>query len=761
MARKKSKERVTIKSDESKTVIGVASLVIAFGLLLSAFFHNMYAESIHSLIGVGVYLFPLFFILFGLKMLGNAFRYNKSNVLICLLIALFSLTAFIHASLFGGRSEPFALIHGGGIVGYILENSLSSILGLIPTAFLLLIISFVALVVGFSIPIVKISNGIKTIVNSIFHGMNDHVMPSVRQKIDEKALKKQEKLTAKQQHELKTAMNGNTEGVKLIKAEKIEEKMMVGDYHDEDAEEETKPAQKIEPEMQEQRTTFINSPTNEVTKQHNSLVTDNLYSNWQLPPLDLLNKPKPYVATDENVNKNKGIIENTLKSFGIEAKVVEVQIGPTITQYALKIPMGVKVTKINNLDKDLAMAMAAPSGIVRIEAPIPGTSLIGIEMPNQHPRAVAFREIFDTPEMAAPAMLPITMGRDVSGNVLVKDLGKMPHLLIAGSTGSGKSVTVNSFIISLLFKHSPNDLKFIMVDPKQVELSPYNGIPHLLVPVITNMEKVVNALQWAVAEMEMRYTKCKQLGVRNISSYNARDDVEKMPFIVIIIDEMADLMMLKGAEVESSIVRLAQMARAVGMHLLLATQRPSVNVITGLIKANIPARVGMSVTSVIDSRVILDASGAETLLGKGDMLFKAPDSIRPLRVQGVWVSDEEIERVIAYLKDQCPEPVYNEEIAQLLERSEAKKEESSDGGVVNAWDDPVFPDAVRVVVNAGRGSASILQTKLKIGYAKAARLIDQMETAGVVGPQNGSKARDVLITDPEIFLGQKHDTSST
>ena len=340
------------------------------------------------------------------------------------------------------------------------------------------------------------------------------------------------------------------------------------------------------------------------------------------------------------------------------------------------------------------------------------------------------------------------MGEDVSGKIIIRDLTSMPHLLIAGSTGSGKSMLINSILMGFLYRHSPDTLKFILVDPKHVELSVYNGIPHLLTPVITDMENVNNALKWAVKEMDTRYQLLKEDGARNIAGYNANKEKEgKLSNIVIIIDEMADLMLTKGIEVENSIVRLAQMARAVGIHLILATQRPSVNVITGIIKANIPARIALSVASVIDSRVILDQLGAETLLGRGDMLFKSPDMGKTIRVQGALVTEEEISRVIKFISEQGTAE-YNESV--LTPQRDSNSLVSESGAVLS--EDSLFPDAVRIVVAAKRGSASILQSKLKIGYARAARLILELEEKGVVGPQDGSKPRDVLIQDAESFL---------
>jgi DNA segregation ATPase FtsK/SpoIIIE-like protein len=728
MGRRK-KKKINIKSEETTTIFGVLAIGAAIVLLASLFVSNHYLDSLHEIVGVGAPFFAMLLVLFAVRMFGNSYRFNSSKVLISFTICLVAALGYIDLAYTANATDQISLISGGGKIGYIVGDIAQKVLHYQTAEIALVVLAILAFVFGFSVPVSKVFKLIKIITNFITKIIAEYIYPLLhkgaanastyyQQKLDETKQKKQQQANQKQQEA----------------ANKPANPMMVGDMS----------GRNVLPAPMES----ANFPhTSEVTE-HKAIVSDEQFSHWVYPNLDLLNKPKPYVAQDENVKKNSDIIEKTLESFGILAKVADVKIGPVVTQYALQITMGTKVAKINNLNRDLALALAASSGMVRVEAPIPGTSLVGIEMPNNHPRMVGMREIIEHDDMMKGMKLPVVIGRDVSGSVVIRDLQTMPHLLIAGSTGSGKSVTVNSFIISLLFKHSPNELKFIMVDPKQVELSQYNGIPHLLVPVITDMEKVVNALKWAIVEMENRYKRFKEVQVRNIEAYNQRNDVEHIPYIVIVIDEMADLMMIQGVEVENSIVRLAQMARAVGIHLLLATQRPSVNVITGLIKANIPARIGMSVVSVIDSRVILDSAGAETLLGKGDMLFKQPDSIRPMRVQGVRTEDDEIDRVLNFIKAQSPEPEYSEEITAFQSPQQASMN-------ANGWEDSMFPDAVRVVVNAGRGSASILQSKLRIGYARAARLIEELEQKGVVGPQDGSKPRDVLITDAELFLGQQ------
>ena len=397
------------------------------------------------------------------------------------------------------------------------------------------------------------------------------------------------------------------------------------------------------------------------------------------------------------------------------------------------------------------MALATQSNSVRLETPIPGTTYIGIEVPNDERETVYLREAMqDLTKMSGKFLLPLSVGKDIHGNLVMIDLQKMPHVLIAGATGSGKSILTNGFIVSLLMTKTPDELKFIMIDPKQVELSDYNGISHLLTPVITDMDKVLNSLKWAIAEMESRYTIFRESKVKNIEGYNTLMGYAAFPYIVIVVDEMADMMMSTNrVETENAIVRLAQKARATGIHLLLATQRPSVDVITGLIKANIPGRIGMSVTTNVDSRVILDNIGAESLLGRGDMLFKDPSKNKPFRIQGIWVSPEEVQRVVNYIKQQSPNVEYTTKVTEF----KAKEEEAKEAGASSTGsNDELFENAIKVIVNAQKGSASYLQRKLGIGYNRAAKLLEEMEELGLVGPANGSKPRDVMITDADAFI---------
>jgi DNA segregation ATPase FtsK/SpoIIIE, S-DNA-T family len=474
---------------------------------------------------------------------------------------------------------------------------------------------------------------------------------------------------------------------------------------------------------------------------------------WVPPSVELLSKSesKPDAG---NIKDNASIIQNTLSSFGIEASMGEVNVGPTVTQYTLKPASGVKLSKITGLEHNLALALAAPA--IRVEAPIPGKSAVGVEIPNKSIAAVYLRQLLVTSVVEdAKSPLSIALGRDVAGNPTVADLASMPHLLIAGATGAGKSIMINSLLTSLLYRNSPAQLKLILVDPKRVELTLYNGIPHLLTPVIVEPEKTISALKWAVAEMERRLKLFAEVGKRNIHEYNALKQEESMPYIVIVVDEMSDLMMLAGAEVEALIVRLAQLARAAGIHLILATQRPSVNVITGLIKANIPARIAFRVASNVDSRTILDASGAEKLLGKGDMLYASAESPKPRRIQGAFTNEAETKKVTDYLREQR-QPQYNEEVLAQPVSMGGGGGGGMSGGYGDA-DDDMFQQAAEEVIRTRKASASLLQRRLRVGYARAARLLDLLEERGIIGPADGQRARPVLVNSIDELNGGDTD----
>lgn len=470
---------------------------------------------------------------------------------------------------------------------------------------------------------------------------------------------------------------------------------------------------------------------------------------WTLPPFEILHtdKDRPHAG---DINASVGIIKRTLGHFGIDVEMGEVSIGPTVTQFTLRPAVGVKLSKITALSPDLSLALAAHP--IRIEAPIPGKSLVGIEVPNKKSAIVGLRDLIDADAYKkSQFFMPLCLGRDVAGFPVYGGIEKMPHMLIAGATGTGKSVAMNSLLLSLLYKHSPNMLKLILIDPKRVELTLYNGIPHLITPVITDPKKVINALRWAVKEMDKRYEKLSVTKVRDIMSFNGKQAEKKedlMPYIVIIIDELADIMATHGRDVEAAIVRLAQMSRAVGIHLVVSTQRPSVEVITGLIKANITSRIAFQVASQIDSRTILDASGAEKLLGNGDMLYQAGDTAKLRRIQGAFVSEKEVKDVVKFIKQQGDEleeagkdtgTDLHVDLDQAVAESEGMGDNSDTG-------DDLYNDAREVVMQAGKASASLLQRRLKVGYARAARLLDMMEERGIIGPGEGAKPREVFAT---------------
>ncbi|MFA5356824.1 MAG: DNA translocase FtsK 4TM domain-containing protein [Candidatus Omnitrophota bacterium] len=460
---------------------------------------------------------------------------------------------------------------------------------------------------------------------------------------------------------------------------------------------------------------------------------------YHLPSLDLLESPPPFEARQikEDLAANARVLEDTLDDFGISVKVTDIEQGPIITRYELEPAPGVKLNRIVVLGDDIALAMKAQS--VRIVAPIPGKGRVGVEVPNMQSSFVYLKEILSSPGfLKAESKLTLALGKDISGQPVMADLGEMPHLLIAGTTGSGKTVCMNCLILSMLFKSTPNDLKLLMVDPKMVELAPFNGLAHLLCPVVTDAKKASVALGWVVNEMEERYKLLAKAGARNIEAYNKKQ--EKIPYIVVIIDELADLMTVARDQIESAITRLAQLSRAVGIHLILATQRPSVDVITGVIKANFPARISFKVASKVDSRTVLDMNGADKLLGRGDMLFLKPGESKLTRAQGSLLSDKEIEGVVDFIKSQA-EPVYDEDILKEQQRS----------SLTNGEKDEFYDEAVKMIMESGQASVSILQRRLRLGYTRAARIIDMMEQEGLVGPFEGSKPRRILI-DREEWL---------
>lgn len=668
---------------EKKTVITVAGIMslTAAGLLLLSFFTKA---------GILLAISENFFELFGL-----------GTFLIPFLLLEISLpllgvkSRFGRLNVIGGSASVLLTLIGlltplserlGGVFGNALWSFTESLLTPIGAAFVLLSIFIISLVIAANTSFYDAANTILTLAKSVTQ------------------------LVSRLKNKLRPKPQFVTKGV---------------------AQEEPRPQKRsVRGQLELEETTILNSP-------HQSQI-------WEYPPLSLLTTGHGATANRGNLKQNVTTIEKTLESFGITAKVVEVNLGPTVTQYALEIPMGTKLSKILSLQNDLALALATSTGNVRIEAPIPGKSLVGIEIPNISPEMVTLKNVLSSDALRSnKSKTAVGLGLDVSGNIMVADLARMPHILIAGTTGSGKSVLLNALIATLLFRASPQEIKLILADPKRVELSEYNDIPHLLTPVIVDPDKILSSLKWAMGEMDRRYRLFHEAQVRNIAAYNEFSGFQALPYIIIIIDELHNLMEFAPVEVEDAICRIAAMARATGIHLVVATQRPSVDVITGLIKANIPCRVAFNVSSMVDSRVIIDQPGAEKLLGKGDMLYVPPDANKPMRIQGVFVSDTEIRNLIGFLKRSGLTPQYTEEVLQMP---------LGKVGSTTGEKDDLFDQAIQTVCQYDRASASLLQRRLRIGYARAARLIDELESAGIVGPGEGSKPRDVLVRNAQEYF---------
>ncbi len=630
---------------------------------------------------------------------------------------------------------------GGGMMGAILFalfHLLFDARGAQWIAMIFIVIGII-LVTGKSLndTVIKVTVGLFTFAKNQWLAFMDDMKGW---KEDSNKRKKEKQAEDKKQKEEKKT---KTEEVILVEDSSVEEIIsppIISSFNDREDrinQEENKPATASAPngEQQEDAGELIAGPM---------AFTEVENKEYVLPSLDLLNKPVANHQTTEheNIYQNARKLEKTFASFGVKAKVTKVHLGPAVTKYEVYPDVGVKVSKIVNLSDDLALALAAKD--IRIEAPIPGKSAIGIEVPNNEVAMVSLREVLDTKQAEKPdAKLLIGLGRDISGDSVVAELNKMPHLLVAGATGSGKSVCINGIITSILVRAKPHEVKMMMIDPKMVELNMYNGVPHLLAPVVTDPKKASQALKKVVNEMERRYELFSHTGTRNIEGYNDyikrhnQDEEAKqpsLPYIVVIVDELADLMMVASSDVEDCITRLAQMARAAGIHLIIATQRPSVDVITGVIKANIPSRIAFSVSSQTDSRTILDMGGAEKLLGRGDMLFLPVGSSKPIRVQGAFLSDEEVERIVDFVIDQQKAQYQEEMIPQDINED------------VEEVDDDLYDDAVQLVLEMQTASVSMLQRRFRIGYTRAARLIDAMEIRGVVGPYEGSKPRTVLVS---------------
>ena len=671
-------------------------------------------QTLINYIGWEIYLLPLIFISFGLIFLRLKFSIAKPNVTAGLLITFVALSGLTKA----------------GIIGTKLNVTIASFITGFGAFFLYTLLAVVGLIILFNTSLDKVILFLANFFDYIKNLFDNHIIGDLGNLLDK---------------------SGNT--VAHAKG-----KMKISGA----GEDSIKPglvdaSGKPIPETLEPAGSQLVHKSNGDDQTLSTTVLTNVSSaeieKWKYPPLSLLDNSPGQKADSGDIKKNADIIEKTLESFGIKARVVEVNIGPAVTQYALDIALGTKLSKITTLSNDLALALAAPTGQIRIEAPIPGRSLVGIEVPNKTLEFVRLHNMLTSDLMLnEESKLSVALGLDVAGKPVIADIARMPHVLIAGTTGAGKSVLLNSWITSILYRTTPAEIRLILIDPKRVELTTFNGVPHLLTEVIVEPKQIVSALKWAVGEMERRYKEFARAGARNISSYNKQAGFHAMPNILIVIDELADLMSFAASEVEDSITRIAQMARATGIHLIIATQRPSVDVITGLMKANIPCRIAFNVSSSVDSRVIIDQTGADKLLGRGDMLYIPPDQAKPTRIQGVFVSDKEVKDLVGFLKNSEVEVEYTDEV--VGEPIQVR----SDGKVVSmsADDrDPLFDDALKTVCRHDKASSSLLQRRLSIGYARAARILDQLHSAGIVGPPEGSKPRDVLIKDPNIFYEQE------
>ncbi len=717
---KKRQQQIEIPAlhpETKKWVVGISFFVIASISTLALF--NLAGvggryllQFMQMLFGVLAFLFPLiifiagYVVIYGKKLHLSPIIYIGGGLMVLSITALFNifvpLLDIIDVVRLGGA---------GGYVGLILSYALMNVVGFIASLIILLATTVI---------------GLMLVVNSSIDELADQ----------ENFLGR---LLANIQSRWYDLRYGDWNQSEEDGEEEYEDTEDIQDDIDEEEVEDTGfVIKKLEPEISQhqQQQAIPLARKQEEPKEKKKII----YKKVDIP-LELLENSSG-TAMSGNPIRTKEKIKATLGSFNIPVEMGEVNVGPTVTQYELIPADGIKLSRITALQDDLALSLAAHP--LRIEAPIPGKSAVGVEIPNTSVEMVRLKELLQSKSFRARTnALEVALGKDVSGRTWSTPLDAMPHLLVAGATGSGKSVCINTIIISLLYQNGPETLRFIMVDPKKVELSAYADIPHLLTPVITDIKKTVNALKWAVAEMDRRYTLLQKANKRNIQTYNTNSE-EKLPYIVFIVDEMADLMIAARNEVESLIIRLAQMARAVGIHLVVATQRPSVDVITGLIKANIPTRIAFAVASSMDSRTILDTVGAEKLVGKGDMLFSNPKYKKPVRIQGAFLSEEEVERVTNYIRERSGAPEYMEEVTN--------KGGGANGGVGGSDEDDLFDDAKEIVIMAGKASTSFLQRKLKIGYSRAARLMDLLEDAGIVGSSDGAKPREILVSKDDVYV---------
>ena len=762
---KRKKSATEISS--GKEIMGLFLIVIGI-----VFFISLYSQKM-GLIGTLIYklfsvvagsanfLIPLLLIFWGILYNIQATKYHMRRYIICSLVIFLCILVFLDGSKemdmtlierIIKSTEYLDITRSGGIIGAIFGFFSYKLLGSLGTYLVLGLIIVASIYFMLKVNIDQIIMFSEDISEYFEDKKKDFEIKKAERKLkqEEKEKKKIKKENLKKEKiELK-----KSEEEKAVEVENFGENLVIKDYSDENIEEESKEIINDENKNIEENnvsdSSLFDSEENVVDTIRDDIENKNkeeyIYTYPDIALLDRL-KSKGGFSRDEVIEKGR-IIENTMRNFGIESKVVAINRGPVITSYELKPAPGIKLSRIVGLSDNISMALA--SSDLRIEAPIPGKTVVGIEVPNKEKDAVGLKELIDSNEFKTiNSDIPLTLGKDVEGNILISGMEDMPHLLIAGATGSGKSVCINSIITSIIYKSSPKDVKLMLIDPKVVELSVYNGIPHLLIDVVTNPKKAAFALNWAVDEMEKRYLAFAENHVRDLKGYNkkmleeGRED-EKLPKILIIVDELADLMMVASKEIEEYIARLAQKARAAGMHLILATQRPSVDVITGTIKANIPSRIAFAVASSVDSRTILDMGGAEKLLGKGDMLFYPSKYPKPKRIQGAFIGDNEVERVVDFVKNNNETKNHVEsKIEQAIKDKKVK---------IDNEKDPLFKDAVELVINDEQASISYIQRKLKVGYSRAGRIVDQMEEMGIIGPHEGSKPRKLLKTKEEIDI---------
>lgn len=774
--RKKTNTNAAAKSNGNRQIKAVVLFAVSLFLMALVFikgenFWTVMRNFVFGVFGITAFFYPFFVCVIAfLTAMGKAKKSFKIKLfetegLVLLLGAVVDILRSFPKNSFVNHLtnayETGTVLKSGGFIGALLGHPLYMAFGKVGAAITVFLLMFVLIMLITGATLISLFESVKKPAQNIKEEAKEAYAERVQKRAETREKQEQEKVK-KVKTDIDFAVDDTEkEYIQEDKKDKDKGKTLINAYNDEeDIEDDDDKLEDalndIDEENNERITVDMEEETAKVTEE---IAEREDTIGYIKPPVDLLSSGDGYnskVAEAEHRATAERLVE-TLRSFGIETKVVDVSYGPTVTRYELQPKAGVKISKITSLADDIAMNLATAG--VRIEAPIPNKAAVGIEVPNRKAAAVHVREIIESTEFTSSrSKLTVAMGRDIAGKVVVGDISKMPHGLIAGATGSGKSVCINSIIMSILYKANPDEVKLLMVDPKVVELGIYNGIPHLLIPVVTDPRKAAGALGWAVEEMENRYRMFADRNVRDIEGYNRfvdtltdEPDIKRMPHIVIIIDELADLMMTAPREVEESIRRIAAKARAAGMHLLIATQRPSVDVITGVIKANIPTRIAFAVSSGTDSRTILDTVGAEKLLGRGDMLFAPIGSVKPKRVQGCFVSDGEVEKVVKYVKS-AAKAHYDDNIMQEIERQAAmdKQKKGAEAETDDGDTDPVLEDAIKIVVEMGQASTSLLQRKLKLGYARAARVIDMMEQRGIVGPYEGSKPRKVLITMDEL-----------